>query len=208
MSNAVNKDFVKLIDRATKLVDILRLETITRLETIGIFDLSESTSLKLEMGHHNALKRIFIHNHICHQLTLKFKGKVVKDLGDGVLVRFSDPLKACLAAINIKYLCSIGQIKSKGILVLGLVEEVKLDKVLDIYGSTIDRCARIEKYAFPGQLLIDRALYDTTHSFLKSYEDLIISEPLIANLKGYGEQEVYEISIKEFGIKGMLKVDN
>ena len=62
-----------------------------------------------------------------------------------------------------------------------MVEEVKLDKVLDIYGSTIDRCARIEKYAFPGQLLIDRALYDTTRSFLKSYEDLIISESLIAH---------------------------
>jgi class 3 adenylate cyclase len=206
--NAVNSDFVKLIERATKLVDILRLETITRLETIGIFDLSESTSLKLEIGHHNALKKVFVHNHICHQITLKFKGKIVKDLGDGVLVRFSNPLKACLAAINIKYLCSIGQIKSKGILVLGLVEEAKLDKVIDIYGSTIDRCARIEKYAFPGQLLIDRALYDSTRSFLKSYDDLVISEPLIANLKGYGEQEVYEISTKEFGIKGMLKIDS
>ena len=88
---------------------------------------------------------------------MKFKGKVLKDLGDGVIVNFSDLLQACLAAINIKYRSSIGQIKSKGIWVLGLVEEVKLDKVLDIYGSTIDRCARIEKYAFPSQLLIDRA---------------------------------------------------
>lgn len=206
-TNAVNKDLVKLIDRATKLVDILRLETTTRLETIGIFDLSESTSLKLQIGHHNALKKVFIHNHICHQLTMKFKGKVVKDLGDGVLVRFSDPLKACLAAINIKYLCILGQIESKGILVLGLIEEAKLGKVLDIYGSTIDRCARIEKYAFPGQLLIDRALYDTIQSFLKSYEDLVISEPLFANLKGYGKQEIYEISLKEFGIKGMLNIE-
>jgi hypothetical protein len=44
----------------------------------------------------------------------------------------------------------------KATLTLGLVKETKISKGVDIFGTAVDRCARIEKCALPNQILIDR----------------------------------------------------
>ena len=125
-------------------------------------------------------------------------------MGDGILVVFNDPLQACLAAINIQIATYDNKIISKAALTFGIVEEAKLDKTLDVYGTTVDLCARIEKCAFPNQILIDRSLYDVVKGQLIDYNDIKIGNAMKIVLKGYGEAELYEICSDKFQLINSL----
>jgi len=160
--------------------------------------------LKLKIGHDETVKKTFLHNQICRQIVKRFKGQAVKDLGDGLLARFEDPLNACLCAINIQVATNKNKVLSKAALTLGIVEEAKINSSLDVFGTTVDLCSRIEKCAFPNQVLIDRATYDVVKSLLKDYADILVSESMQIVLKGYGKAELHELSSKEFPLINSL----
>ncbi len=180
---------------------------------VAIFDLPGSTALKLERGHYEGTRRALRHNLICKEISKAFGGRVVKELGDGVLITFKDAIDACRASLAIKQaLRKVGNLKTKAGITFGHVEHVALNRATDILGDVVDRCARIQALAQPGQILIDRALRDAVRSILKDYAEVWLSESIAVWLKGIGETEVYELSTKRWGfvgaagIKGMFKV--
>jgi len=172
-------------------------------KTIAMFDLSGSTPLKLSFGHTLGTRAALQQNIVCRRIAKNYGGAVVKELGDGVLIVFDDPLKACNAAIDIKKVTPrIKNCLTKAGLTIGLVEEVEIGGIPDVLGSTIDRCARIQSMAAPGQILIDKAFLVSVESFLKDNKVISISEPNIADLKGIGQTELYELSLKKLGFVG------
>jgi class 3 adenylate cyclase len=161
---------------------------------IGFFDLVGSTARKLRQGHVEGLRAISVHNETCAQIGRLHDGRVVKTLGDGVLMTFSDSLKAVLAAVNIKYgLARFAKLSTKIGLTVGLIESVKIGSRRDVLGSAVDRCARLESIASPGQIIIDRPLYDAVRSYLKDFLRIRISASITRSLPGIGETEVREI---------------
>jgi class 3 adenylate cyclase len=167
--------------------------------TVGFFDLSNSTSRKLGYGHLEGFRAMSVHNEICVRFGSSFGGRVVKVLGDGVLITFDDPLKAVLAALNIRYaLAKVGKLFTKVGLTTGLVEIVKVGSRNDVLGSTVDRCARLESIASAGEILIDRPLYDSVRSYLKDYKGVLVSHPTTCVLTGIGETEVREVYSEPF----------
>lgn len=204
MKPSIIDDLDKIVDITTKVSEIIKFQTKKPLQTIAIFDLADSTGLKLKIGHDETVKKIFLHNQICRQVVRRFRGHVIKEMGDGLLVRFEDPLDACLCAVNIQVATNKNNILSKTALTLGIVEEAKINNSIDIFGTTVDLCSRIEKCSFPNQVLMDRAMHDVVKSLLKDYSDIQVSDPMQIVLKGYGKSEIHEISSKEFPLINSL----
>lgn len=159
-------------------------------KTIAMFDLSGSTPLKLNFGHTLGTRAALQQNIVCRKIAEHYKGSVVKELGDGILIVFDDAVKACNAALDVeKVTWKIKNCSTKAGLTSGYVEEVKIGNIPDILGSTVDRCARIQSMALPGQILLDKALLVSIDSFLRDNPDISISEPNIVDLKGIGQTE-------------------
>jgi len=173
---------------------------------VAIFDLSESTALKTGLGHNEAMRKIRIYDRICRFIVHRFNGEVIKPLGDGILVVFENPLNACLAAINVKEATMRLNIVGKTALTLGIIEKAMTGKTMDIFGIAVDLCAHMEKLAVGNQIIMDNTLYNTIKTFLKNYDDVIIGEPVSVILKGYGKNEVYEISTKESGLRNKIVI--
>ena len=168
--------------------------------TIAFFDLADSTRMKLDKGHNVGKRASLLHNQICFTITNRHEGKIIKDLGDGCLLTFDDPLNAINAALEIRTLIDkTGEISTKAGLTHGYVEEIEINGTIDLIGSTVDRCARIESMALPGQILIDYSLLRNVESFLRDDPNIIISPPVKVNLKGIGETLLHEISKEEEG---------
>ena len=176
-------------------------------KTIGMFDLSGSTPLKLRIGHTLGTRAALLHNLVCRKIAEKSGGTVVKELGDGILIKFDDPVTACLAAIDIKTVTQkIKNCLTKAGLTLGAVEEITIGGVVDMLGTTVDRCARLQALAVPGQILVDTALHDAVASYLKDYPNICFSQPKTLRLKGIGETNIYELSTKESGFVGWQRM--
>lgn len=205
MKQSIIRDLDQLVKITTQLVEVIKFQSKKPIETVAIFDVSNSTGLKLEIGHDHTVKKMFLHNQLCRQMIKRFNGQVVKELGDGLLVRFQDPLNACLAAVNIQVVTHMSEIPSKAALALGVIEEAQINKDIDIFGTTVDICSRIEKCTLPNQILIDRTLYDIAKTHLKDYNDIKISQPMHAELKGYGKCELYEMTSERFDLLNKLK---
>ena len=176
-------------------------------KVVAIFDLVGSTPMKLMEGHSLGTRAVLLHNLICRRIVTNYAGIVVKELGDGILVAFDDPISACLAAVDIKTATQ----KTKGIstkagLTMGAVEEIEIAGIIDLLGTTVDRCARIQAVAVGGQILLDSALHDATSSFLKDYPNVCFSPPTTVSLRGIGKTALYELSTKESGFVSYQRI--
>lgn len=175
----------------------------TDIVAVAMFDLPESTKIKLEKGHSYGTQMAIEHNLICKKIAEQYQGEVIKHMGDGIFIKFNDPEKACLAAINIKKATTEkAGFSTKGGITLGKVEIIEIEGIQDLMGSTIDRCARLASLAFPNQILIDSVLLGSTESFLRDNEEILISDSKKRAAKGIGEILTYEISSISLGLTG------
>ncbi|MGI0065909.1 MAG: adenylate/guanylate cyclase domain-containing protein, partial [Nitrosotalea sp.] len=175
-NNTILPELDKMINETMKIMQIFKIHSKRRVETMAIFDQVDSTGSKMKLGHDEATQKIFHHNIICRQIVKKMNGTVIKDTGDGVLTRFLDPMNACLCAINIQHAINKADIVTRGALSMGMVEEAHFTDYVDLYGTAVDLCSRIEKCALPNQILIDKTLYDSINTFLRDHDDIHVSE--------------------------------
>jgi class 3 adenylate cyclase len=140
--------------------------------TVAFFDLAGSTSAKLSLGHNVGTERALVHNAVCRELVEVFGGSVRKDLGDGILATFRNPLDAVHAGLNAIVALDQHDIATKVGVAAGLVELRKISGHNDVLGSAVDRAARIQALARPRQLLVDEGVFTSIESHLPNYPDL------------------------------------
>ena len=175
----------------------------TEIVTVAMFDLTGSTRVKLSNGHARGTELALEHNSLCQEISSRYNGSVVKHMGDGIFLRFQNPVEACQAALEIKHtLYEKGRFSTKAGITIGLVENIEVGGISDLLGSIIDRCARMTSLAAPDQILIDQTLHGVAYSFLKENKDMIVSDPTIKKVKGIGELILYEISLIPLGFVG------
>ncbi len=180
-----------VIDAARRLVDEVAGET--RTLAVASFDLTSSVAMKVDLGHSVGTKSGLLHNRLCRLVSEAHGGQMIKELGDGVLCCFDDPIGACRAAVDVQRAVAEVGLVTKGSICLGIVELVQLDGTLDVLGTTVDRCARVLGSALPGQILLDRPIYDAAKSFLANMPELVTGPPLGVFLRGLGPTEVVEL---------------
>jgi class 3 adenylate cyclase len=198
---------VKKIEKQAKNTVKKRISKSSIPKAVVMFDLSGSTKLKMDIGHSKAKKIMDLHNEICKESCKSYKGKIVKELGDGVLVVFGKGMEALKASILARTLLKKNSIDSKIVITYGDVEQINIGKQLDIFGSTVDRCAKIEKFALKNQILIDNTLQEVIGDFVKDVPEIKISESFDIDIKGYGNYKLYEIGTSTIPLKHKINIE-
>lgn len=172
-----------------------------KLQTVAFFDVTGSTSLKLEKGHtigaDVSLRFMFAASRIVEACN----GVVVQEFGDGVLSRFDDPIDGCRAALNVKAFCRRTGIQGSFGLTVGRISFYDQGiGVAGIQGDAVDRCARIQSLTYPGQVLIDEALYEVVKAHLVDLPSVIVGDEFQSDAKGVGRLRLWEISLGDLGL--------
>lgn len=167
---------------------------------IGFFDLSGSTAVKIErgarVGAEKALEFVALASAVCRACG----GEVMKSLGDGIMVFFHDPVRACRAALSLKIACAEHGIRSSSGLTFGTVDIMSSATGRDVIGTMVDRAARLQSLAMPNQTLIDAGLAEAVRSQLAAERDVLLSDPIEVNAKGLTTLSVHELSLRKAGL--------
>lgn len=207
MTSCIIDNIAELINEADTNIESIKSKNERKSGTIVMFDLVGSTSLKIKKGHDEAVKQMIQHNQVCRKFVKNFKGTTIKEIGDSVLAHFDDTETACLCAINFIEAVIKLEIQTKISISSGKIEFLTIEDNPDAVGAVVDLCSRIEKFVFPNQIIIDVTTHDSVQSFLKNYDDMEISKPMKAVIKGHDDKkELFEIANKTQGLKNLLNI--
>jgi adenylate cyclase len=147
--------------------------------SIGFLDLADYTRLTEERGDLAAAETADRLAPLVQRPAERYDGKIVKWLGDGVMLYFRDPTEAVFAALEM-----LESISTSGLPFarVGLHTGPVVFQGGDYFGRTVNVAARISEQAKPGQLLVSGDIVDDVLS------DDIGFEPIGAvQLKGVSE---------------------
>jgi len=176
-------------------------------------DLESSTEYKRAMGHTKGYMRNRLFCDICDQAVKRYKGHVVKRLGDGVMAVFEHAIDAVLASLLIKSSIADERKKLKKLvggmnyrigITCGYVKEIP-GETQDYIGHAMDKGARIQSNALRNQILIDEIVFGLIHTKIRDYSgDILIGSPKNMTLKGVGVSTLYEVSPKQLGLESSI----
>lgn len=167
---------------------------------IAFFDLVDSTNLKNQLGQAKGVDLAMTHNKLAAAVCEQFRGKVIKHIGDSIMVVFKTPLDGVFAALEFTRKITDEKLpfSTKAGLVHGLVKKVDING-LDYLGHSVDRSARLTARALPNQILTDETTMDMIKPFLKDFNQMISRFIGIHELKGMGKVPVYELALENQG---------
>lgn len=168
--------------------------------TIAFFDLVDSTYLKKQLGQSRGVDLAVTHNQTAAGICQLFGGRVVKHIGDSIMVVFDTPLECMLAALEF-----IGKIHSEKLpfqtkagLTHGTVTRVEIQGA-DYLGQAVDRSARLTAQALPNQIITDETTMDIIKPFLRDFQKIISRFLGVQELKGLGKIPMYEVALSDTG---------
>lgn len=167
---------------------------------IAFFDLVDSTNLKKQLGQAKGVDLTMTHNNLAATVCEQFRGKVIKHIGDSIMVVFETPLDGIFATLEFTRKITEENLpfSTKAGLVHGLVKKVDING-LDYLGHSVDRSARLTARALPNQILTDETTIDMIKPFINDFNQMISRFIGIHELKGMGKVPVYELALKEQG---------
>lgn len=188
----------ELVDAACKEADAVAQHADV-LQVIAFFDLSGSTGAKLVQGNTAATQAALAFTSLAGSVSARLGGRVVKTLGDGALATFSDPLAACRAALSLRYAThELLELEMTAGLTAGRPLKIAFagDRD-DVLGDVVDRAARIQSLALPGQVLIDATLYGQIRADIAAQRGWRVDvDPRRTYAKGLGPIDLYELCLE------------
>ena len=163
---------------------LLRFSQKNEVSCVCIVDIIESTVLTANLSDKQTRKFYEVFLNSIAAIVKKFNGIVVKNIGDSLLfyfpnieandkVAFTNVIECCLTMcesnneIN-KQMIQEGlpEIAYRTSITYGTVNIAKVvtSSVNDIFGSTVNRCAKINRFAFPNNLIIGSDVYENIKS--------------------------------------------
>ncbi|TGL35941.1 adenylate/guanylate cyclase domain-containing protein [Leptospira perdikensis] len=154
------------------------------------------------------IERQLIYLHRIINIVERFKGSIVKTIGDEVMAYFteeisSDSVIRCATDSHslfrdiARYDNKTWQLKSKISIDFGYVYNSNFgllkEGIIDPIGLVVDRCSRINGESKPDQVLLSSSVFAKLSS--ESQEKYSKFKELI-NLKGVGESEIYRLKIE------------
>jgi len=131
--------------------------------TLLMLDLCDYTPMSSEMGRHNLDQLHDVFDNITIPTIKKYKGRVIKKLGDAFLSAFKSPTNALHAAIELqkkfKEYNKNNKLKHPIKIKIALHTGEVVFKKQDIYGDAVNITSRIEKATKPGHIFFSRSLF-------------------------------------------------
>ncbi|MBD3671158.1 MAG: adenylate/guanylate cyclase domain-containing protein [Gammaproteobacteria bacterium] len=125
--------------------------------TILFTDIVDSTRYWGRRGDIEGRLMVDQHNRLVFPVIRKFKGKIVKTIGDAVMASFDSKQNAILAAIGIQQALDEYRKKEDAFtleLRIGIHTGQALVEKRDIFGDTVNVASRVEAYAEPSEILV------------------------------------------------------
>ena len=154
---------------------------------VCMIDIIQSTMLASELDEEKTRKFYGIFINSIAEIVKKFDGIVVKNIGDAILFYFSgikasdsksflNAIECCLKICDSNEKISsnlqkenLPAIAYRVSMTYGTVSlaQVSTSSVKDIFGSTVNRCAKINRFALPNTLVIGSDVYENVKSTAK-----------------------------------------
>jgi len=183
---------------------------------VGFVDIVNSTKITSELEDSDTDKFYSIFLNSIASVITKFEGLVVKNVGDALLFyfprtksienidAFRNVIDCCLAMVDSHKMINekmkkgkMPQLDYRISIAYGSVRIAKVftSSVEDIFGSTVNKCSKINRLAQPNEIVIGKNLYDIVKSLEIQYDFKIIeSDEMMAK---YGYDAVYSVSRKQ-----------
>jgi adenylate cyclase len=114
-------------------------------------------------------------------------GRVVKELGDGIMYSTDEPARAALIALDLAG--EIGRDHRTPPVRVGLVWGRVLGRFGDVFGPPVNLASRLTNLAAPGQVVVDKATADALHD----EEGLVLVDQGAADVAGLGPVDLYTL---------------
>jgi adenylate cyclase len=123
-------------------------------------DITGYTRLTQERGDAAAAELAGQLSRLVQRTSVRYAGKAIKWLGDGVMFYFSDPGPGVIAALDM-----LEGVTEAGLppAHVGLHAGPVLFQEGDYFGQTVNVASRIADYARPGEVLVSQAVVDASH---------------------------------------------
>jgi len=128
--------------------------------TILFTDIEKSTRLWDEHGDVAARVMVDRHNRLVFRAVRKYRGKVVKTIGDAVMASFRSPKRAVKAAMAIQQALQEERTSSEGLPLkvrIGVHTGKALVENRDVFGDVVNLAARVESRAKGNEVLVSQA---------------------------------------------------
>jgi class 3 adenylate cyclase len=136
---------------------------------IVFVDLSGFTKLTEERGDETAVRIATSLQRQADATAARYGGRLVKLLGDGAMLRFSQPVAGLDAALDlVKTMGDEGALTAHAGIHAGPV----IERDPDVFGRTVNLASRIADVAQPGEVLATDAVADAAHGFAFGFEPL------------------------------------
>ena len=183
----------ELIRHKAKIEEELK-NKFTKDVTIMFTDIYESTSFFEAYGDIDGLTMVQRHNDILFPIISQFQGKVLKTIGDALMVLFDTPENAVRAAIEAQrklHDYNKNKDKKEQILIrVGINFGKGIVETSDVYGDVVNIAARIESLAEPEQILISKSVYEK----VKNSDEIICRQMKSSKVKGKTDKiELYRV---------------
>ena len=151
----------------------------TGLATIMFTDIAESTTIAATVGDTRWSAVVRDHVRAVGAIITSHGGTLIKSLGDGTMSSFPSARAALLAATTLQRAMEQAQVEPHLQIRIGLHTGDLVANDGDVFGTVVNKAARIAATATPG----DIRLSDATKIMVGS-ADFSFSDPIIAPLKG------------------------
>ncbi len=171
--------------------------------SIMFTDLRNSTNMYEKIGDVQAFLLVNEHFEILFDTIIKKYGGVIKTIGDAVMAVFKDTRHALEAALEIKqkvdaFLKSKLQGFDSGIKIglhVGPAVVVNLNESFDLFGTTINKAARLVSFAQSNSIALSQEFLDQVRSQLNRNADQDIKKQTV-DLKGLNvKQTIYLLKV-------------
>jgi class 3 adenylate cyclase len=128
------------------------------LATVLFTDIVRSTEQLAALGDTRWRQLLDVHDELVEHEVTAHRGRVVKNLGDGVLATFDGPARAVRCTMAIRASLAAHGVRIRGGLHIGEVE----DRAGDLTGIAVHIASRIASLAAADEILVSRTLVDLT----------------------------------------------
>lgn len=171
------RGFEELLDAAS---DMALSDGITGLATIMFTDIADSTTIAAAVGDARWSRMVKTHVADTDAVIRSHEGTLLKSLGDGTMSRFGSARAALQAAVALQQRMAkqVGEPHLQIRVGLHTGDLVALDG--DVFGTVVNKAARIAGLAEPGEIKVS----DATRIMVGASADFTFSEPIDVPLKG------------------------
>jgi class 3 adenylate cyclase len=118
------------------------------------------------------------------EVAAEYGGRVVKFIGDEIMVATVDPMSGCRLLLALIEACSVGDMQPRGGMSYGEV----IFRGGDYYGREVNLASRLVDAAIPGEVLVDAAVFDAVKASADAAADGLAFDPAGRRvLKGFAD---------------------